>query len=87
MFSSLCSCRNQSIAGSFYEHAVTVASQIETVTLQTLLKSAEINRWRICLPAPEKRSSCLLVPPDLLIVFEVVAGASHLDERGPEAIY
>jgi hypothetical protein len=47
MFSSLCSCGNQSIAGSFYEHAITVVSQMETVTLQTLLKSEEIDRWRM----------------------------------------
>ncbi len=47
MFSSLCSSGNQSYAGSFYGHAITVVSQIEMVTLQTLLKGTEISRWRI----------------------------------------
>ena len=59
MFSSLCSSRNQSYAGPFYEHAITVISQMEMVTLQTLLKGAEMSRWRIYLAASVRRSVCL----------------------------
>jgi hypothetical protein len=58
---------------------------METVTLQTLLKSEEINHWRIC--ASSVFATCCDCVRSVSAEILEEAVECNLDGRGPEAMY